>query len=394
MTRRKKQRRWPRRLAFGVAGAVIAVLAVFGWAWASVDRSTIARALWWGEADVGDQFRFPARLISAGEDASPLPDGAEVELITPPGVGGGSLDDFLRANDTRGFLIVQDDELVYERYFGSSDRGTLQTSFSVAKPFVSTLVGIAVDEGFIGSIEDPVTDYIPELEARDPRYERITLRHLLTMTSGLRYWDTDLPWPWADDTYTYYGVDMRGLAIGKTEVERPPGLEWLYNNYNPLLLGLVLERATGMSVSDYMSTRLWQPLGAERDATWNLDSQRSGFEKMESGLNATAADYARFGLLYLHRGEWNDARIVPKDWIRAATARDATTDPAADFQYLWWIDLERPGRFYALGNLGQYIYVAPDAGAVLVRAGGDWGVENGTWLSALRDLADQLADRR
>ena len=317
---RKRQRRWRRRLAYSVVGVLVAVLAVYGWAWLSVDRSAIARALIWGDADIGDQFRFPARLIPAGEDVSPLPAGAEIDLRTPPAAGGSpEFDDFLRANATRGFLVVHEDQLVYERYFGGSDQQTLETSFSVAKSFVSTLVGIAIDEGVIGSIEDPVTDYLPELAVRDPRFERITLRDLLTMSSGLRYWDTDLPWPWADDTYTYYGADLREIALNGTEVETAPGREWLYNNYNPLLLGLVLERATGMSVSEYMSTKLWQPLGAERDASWSLDSESSRFEKMESGLNATAADYARFGLLLLHEGEWNGTRIVSADWVRAAT---------------------------------------------------------------------------
>lgn len=387
---RKRQRRWPRRLAYSVVGVLVAVLAVYGWARLSVDRSAIARALIWGDADIGDQFRFPSRLIPAGEDVSLLPAGAEIDLRTPLAASGGlKFDDFLRANATRGFLVVHEDQLVYERYFGGSDRQTLETSFSVAKSFVSTLVGIAIDEGVIGSIEDPVTDYVPELAARDPRFERITIRNLLSMSSGLRYWETDLPWPWADDTYTYYGADLREIALEQTEVETAPGQEWLYNNYNPLLLGLVLERAAGMSVSEYMSTRLWRPLGAERDATWSLDSEDSRFEKMESGLNATAADYARFGLLLLHGGEWNGTRIVSEDWVRAATAADTTTDPAGHYQYYWWIDAERPGRFHALGNLGHYIYVAPDANTVIVRTGSDWGTENGAWLAVLRAVADQ-----
>ena len=145
-----------------------------------------------------------------------------------------------------------------------------------------------------------------------------------------------------------------------------------------------------MSVSEYMSSRLWRPLGAEFDATWSLDSEGSGFEKMESGLNAAPADYARFGLLFLHGGEWNGARIVSAGWVRAATARDTSADPAKHYQYFWWIDTERPGRFYAVGNLGQYVYVAPDADAVIVRNGRDWGVEHDTWLAAFREIADRL----
>jgi CubicO group peptidase (beta-lactamase class C family) len=372
---------------------LVAGAGVYGWAYASTDTSTIARALVWRESDVGDQHRFPTRRIPAGANPSPLPAGAELALDVAPAAADTELDEFLRADDTLAFLVVHEDRLVRERYFDGAGRGSRQTSFSVAKSFLSTLIGIAIDEGLIESVEDPVTVYIPELAQRDRRFEQITLRDLLTMSSGLRYWDTDLPWPWADDTYTYYGVDLREVALNKTEIERPPGEEWHYNNYNPLLLGLVLEHATGMSVSEFMATRLWQPLGAEADATWNLDSARSGFEKLESGINATAADYARFGLLYLHGGEWNGARIVSEEWVRAATRNDASTDPAPHYQYFWWVDLERPGRFYALGDYGQYVYVAPDVDAVVVRLGRDWGVDNRTWLDTFRSLVDRLARR-
>jgi len=392
---RRPRRRWRRRLAVGAVAVLVVSLALYGWAWSSVDRSTIARAVVWGEADVGDQDRFPDRRIRAGADASPLPAGGGIE---PPaasggGAGGAGFESLLGRTGTRAFLVVHQDRLVYERYLDGSDRQTRQTSFSVAKSFVSTLVGIAIDQGLIGGVEDPVTDYLPELAARDPRFERITLRHLLTMSSGIRYWETDLPWPWSDDTTTYYGVDLRDVARNGTRIERSPGRQWQYNNYHPLLLGMVLERATGMSVSDYMATRLWQPLGAEADATWNLDSERSGFEKMESGLNATPIDYARFGQLLLHNGKWNGTRIVSKAWVRAATAVDTDTDPADSYQYFWWVDVERPGRFYALGNYGQYIYAAPDADAVIVRFGRDWGVDNHSWLATFRGIADQLAHR-
>jgi CubicO group peptidase (beta-lactamase class C family) len=385
--------RWFRRLTITVTGVLLIVVGLYGWAWSSVGTSTMARAMWWRDADVGDQYRFPARAIPTGAEASSMPAGVEIALpAVPPGVGKGSsgFDGFLREAGTLAFVVVDEGWLVYERYLAGSNRQTLQTSFSVAKPFVSTLVGIAIDEGLIGSVEDPVTEYLPELAARDPRFEQITLRHLLTMSSGLRYEEQGLPLPWGDDIETYYGTNLREIALDHTEIERPPGQRWLYNNYNPLLLGMVLERATGMSVSDYMSARLWQPLGAEADATWSLDSERSGFEKMESGLNATPVDYARFGQLFLHGGEWNGTRIVSKDWMHVATAADTTTDPAPHYQYFWWVDTERPGRFYALGNFGQYIYVAPDSGTVIVRSGRDWGVDNDTWLALFRDIADRL----
>ena len=213
------------------------------------------------------------------------------------------------------------------------------------------------------------------------------------MSSGIRYVEQSLPLPWGDDVDTYYGTDLRDLALNHTEIEGPPGREWLYNNYNPLLLGLVLERATGMSVSDFMAARLWRRLGAAYDATWSVDSEASGFEKMESGLNVAPVDYARFGLLFLHGGQWNGTRIVSEDWVRAATVAAARSDPAPHYQYFWWVDTERPGRFYALGNFGQYLYVAPDADAVIVRNGSAWGVDDDTWVATLRELADRLGAR-
>jgi CubicO group peptidase (beta-lactamase class C family) len=391
-----RRRRWFLLAASPVVLLAVAVAAVYGWAWTATDESTVARALIWGESDVGDQDRFPARRIAATGEASPLPAGTEIDLSTVGGANRESpaFDSFLRGNDTLAFLVVQEDRLVYERYFGGASRRSLLTSFSAAKSFVSTLVGIAIEEGLIESVEDPVTDYLPELRTRDRRFERIRLRHLLAMSSGIRYHEAGFPWPFGDNTYTYYGVDLRDVALTRTRIERPPGQEWQYNNFHPLLLGLVLERVSGMSVSGYMSSRLWQPLGAEGDATWNLDSTRSGFEKLESGINARAVDYARFGVLFLHGGDWNGTRIVSEDWVQAATAADITTDPANHYQFFWWLDLERPGRFYALGKYGQYIYVAPDADTVVVRLGRDWGVDNRTWLDTFRGVADQALRQR
>lgn len=388
----RRRRRWPRRVAAVAAIVVLLAAGVWVWAWASTDRSTMARAMWWMEADIDDQYRFPARTIRAGDDPSPLPQGPEVDGLEPPDdATARDFDGFLRRTGTRAFLILHDDRLVYERYFDGADRQSRHTSFSVAKSFLSTLIGIAIDEGLIGGVTDPVTEYVPELVDRDRRFELITLRDLLAMSSGLRYQEQDLPVPWGDDIDTYYGVDLRALALEDTEILGSPGEEWLYNNYNPMLLGMVIERATGMSVSEYMSTRLWIPLGAEYDATWSLDSDASGFEKMESGFNATAIDYARFGRLFLHEGESNGTRVVSRDWVREATAADVTTDPAGHYQYFWWIDTQRLDRYYALGNFGQYVYVAPDADAVIVRLGRDWGVENDTWIATLRDIADWLA---
>jgi CubicO group peptidase (beta-lactamase class C family) len=385
----RRVRRWLLLAGGALAVPVAAMLGFYLWAWTSTDDSTLARAVIWRESDVGDQHRFPARRIEAGGRASALPAGVERDLVLTG--EGRELDTFLRETETLAFVVVHRDRLVREEYFGGSRRDSLQTSFSAAKSFVSTLVGIAIDEGLIGSVDDRITKYVPELAERDPRFRRITVRDLLTMSSGIRYEEGGFP-SFGDDTYTYYGTDLRDVALSRTRIGQPPGIAWQYNNFHPLLLGLALERVAKTSVSAFMATRLWQPLGPEADATWNLDSERSGFEKLESGLNARPVDYARFGLLFLHDGVWNGNRIVSEKWVRAATGAD-TSDLAYyyGYGYFWWLDVERPGRFYAMGKYGQYIYVAPDADTVVVRLGRDSGVGNSTWLMAFREVADQLA---
>ena len=148
---------------------------------------------------------------------------------------------------------------------------------------------------------------------RDPRFARITLRHLAYDDLGPPVRGAVAPLPWGDDVNTYYGTDLRDVALSETEIVNLPGGGWLYNNYNPLLLGLVLERATGMSISEYMATSsVLPPKRSRRDLRL---PGGFGCEKMESGLNATPVDYARFGQLFLHDGEWNGTRIISRDWV-------------------------------------------------------------------------------
>ena len=212
------------------------------------------------------------------------------------------------------------------------------------------------------------------------------------MPSGIRYVEGGRPW--SDDAVTYYGVDLREVAVERTRVQGPPGREWHYNNFHPLLLGLVLERATRSRVADYMASRLWQPLGAEADASWSLDSETSGFEKMESGVNARARDFARFGALLLHEGAWNGRRIVSRAWAREATRADARGDPAAFYQYHWWVAPQAGADrdpFLARGKYGQTIAVVPQHDAVIVRLGSDdAGVD---WQRFALEVAERLGPR-
>lgn len=358
-------------------------------AWLTTDRFGASRAIAWMGADTGDVDRFPSRPVPAGGDVLPLPAGPPLDLDRVWGPGWEAVAD---VSGTAALLVVQDGALRVERYGAGSGPEELRTSFSVAKSVVTTLVGLAIADGAIGSLDDPVIRYVPELADRDPRFADVTLRHLATMASGLRYEERSTPW--SDDTQTYYGTDLRETARSAAVVE-PPGARFHYNNYNPLLEGLVLERATGRSVSDYLAERLWGPMGAEADASWSLDSTRSGFEKMESGLNAVARDYARFGLLFANGGRAGDRQVVPEAWVRLAASREAPeTGPAAHYGLHWWTGFADgtplpTGHLRAAGNHGQHVYVAPDAGVVLVRLGDRSGDVD--WARMLAALAETLA---
>ena len=358
----------------------------------TLDTSTFSRAIIWVDADVDDFRRFPARAIHAPpdpyvyEEGPGYPSGLPDDVVLPGGYG--DLESFLRSTETTAFIVVKRDEVLYEHYFNGSTRESTQTSFSVAKSFASALVGIAAADGTIG-VDDPITDYLPELEARNAAFDRITIRDLISMSSGLRYEEQGTPW--SDDTETYYAPDLRRLALTDTEVVGPPSEVWHYNNFNPLLMGMILERATSLHVAEFMEERLWQPLGTEADASWSLDSEASGFEKMESGINARAIDFAKFGSLYLHEGLWNAKRIVPAEWVRESTAVSDEHDPTSTYGYWWWTyhDDELGDYFAARGNKGQFIVVIPDRQAVIVRHGRDFGgVED--WVGAIADIARSL----
>jgi CubicO group peptidase (beta-lactamase class C family) len=390
--------RWRRWLLIALA----AVLAVAGVGYAvlaaSTSRSQLARAVLWGESDVGDYARFPARRIAAGPTrfrlhhppASAVPPQRTVQVLEGSRLVERDLARFLAASDTTAFLVVRGDRLLYEGYFNGYDHDSVQTSMSMAKSVLSALVGIAIGEGRIHSVDDPITRYVPELAGRDPRFGRITLRHLLTMTSGLRYEEGG--GPWGDDTATYYAPDLRKLALEETEIVEEPGRRFHYNNFNPLLVGLALERATGTPVASYLERKLWRPLGMEADGSWSLDSRASGFEKMESGLNGRAVDFAKFGLLYARGGAWQGRQLVPRAWAQDPTVvpTGGGLVPAAGYGLFWWVQSNRsPPAFFARGKYGQHIYVVPADDLVLVRFGTDTGYRH--WPQLLSDLARRLA---
>jgi CubicO group peptidase (beta-lactamase class C family) len=364
------------------------------------------RLVMYGDSDINDYRIFPERAIQNGGNVSAL---ETVDAGFPQTAvwydpfmeeeRTENLEELFQLTDTKAFIVIWDDKIVFEGYFNGSRRDSIHTSFSTAKSFNSALIGAAIAEGKIDSVEDTIIKYVPEIAGRG--LDSMTIRDLLLMGSGIRYDDNqELPFyrhPFGDDSITYYSPDLRRTALRVEADGTPIGESFYYNNYHPLLEGLILERVTGMSVSEYLQEKIWKPMGAEYPASWSLDSEASGFEKMESGLNARAVDYARFGSIFLHNGFWNDVQILPQEWVREATiphkALDAPAFPGVDgyYKYHWWGIRNADGTydFYAAGHLHQYIFVAPRRNVVIVRLGGetDYPV---LWTALFQSLIEQL----
>ncbi len=367
----------------------------------------VFRVLRWGNSDVYDYLKFPERQIDKAAEEFYF-----VEELNEPEIENAfkshplveDLDSFVQETSTQALLVVEDDTLLYEQYVNGFQRDSIVTSFSAAKSFASSLVGVAIDQGYIGSVNDPITKYIPELGERDPGFDRITIQDLLKMSSGIKY--QEFPFLNGDDALTYYHPDLRQLAITNTKIIDQPGEYFLYNNYHPLLLGIILERATGQPVAEFFGENIWGRIGAEYPASWSLDE--AGFEKMESGINARAIDFAKFGRLFLYNGQWEGDQVISEAWI-AESIMDQNHSPtyyetsfgpeilnAAEggyYQYMWY-GLNRDGGaddFYAAGKYGQIIYVSPQANLVIVRNGETYGPGMGLfdWIEIFYDFASQ-----
>jgi CubicO group peptidase (beta-lactamase class C family) len=318
---------------------------------------------------------------------------------------------YLKQTQTTAFIVIKDDEILFEGYYNGYSRNSIQTSFSIAKSFISALVGIAIDEGYIDSIEDPITKYIPELSNRDERFHELTIRHLLTMSSGLQFIEGTLPWQ--DEAITYFTTNVEDTAINKTQLIGKPGKEYHYNNYNSLLIGLMIERATGQSVCNYFEEKIWKPLGMEATGSWNLDSSQSEVAKMESGINARAIDFAKLGRLYLKEGNWEGVQIISKSWVNESTRADTSTDPSWHYQYFWRVYTSDQKNYHfaindgftrkfnsveplkdvnyhfaATGKYGQFIYIIPEKDIIFIRFGKELGFYS--WYEIFEDLAKKI----
>lgn len=342
-------------------------------------RLRFARSMFSGVHQV-ENFRnmrqyFPTRLVRRGEKTftfsqrpRALPETYEYMGQEKP------VADLLELTDTTGLLVVQDDHIVFEEYWRGNDASTRWISWSVAKSFISALVGIALEEGKIRSIEDAITDYVPELIGSG--YEGVRIKDILQMSSGVRW----------DETYSDPNSDInrmgRTFALGTSfddfaatmEPHQEPGTFHRYASMDTQVLGMLLVRTTRQTISDYLSEKLWQPLGMEHDAYFLTDE--SGMELAMGGLNATLRDYAKFGRLYLRGGNWEGKQLVPEKWVRASISPDAPhlmpgNNPASNspwgYGYQWWVPTDPDGEFMAVGIYNQFIYVYPKKQLVIVK---------------------------
>ena len=361
-------------------------------------------------AAITDHQHFDEHPLARAATPRPLP-AAPAALVWPQGATAAEAERWAAEKGTVALLVLRRGELVHERYFGGTARDSVLTSFSMAKSVVSALVGIAIAEGRIQGVDDPVTTYLPELLKNDPRFARITLRHLLQMRSGIAF-DEGYRSPFTEASRFYLARDLPA-QVARLRIARAPGEAYSYQSGDTQLLSMVVQRAAGMPLAAYATTRLWQPMGAEFDASWSVDSSASGIAKGFCCLNARAVDYARFGQLFLDEGRVGARQVVPAEWVRQSTAAQAGLAGATEWDrrnvevrrdavgaYYAWQWRRAPLRaaaadtmaapsanFYAQGLLGQYVYIAPATQTVVVRLGTErGGVDWPAWMGELARL--------
>jgi len=366
----------------------------------------VYRTLVWQGSDAFDWQKFPSHPLHAAPTPfrfAVRPD-LRVAALFQQLADAKDWNHFLEANHTQALIVIKDGTVVYENYFNHTQRDSIVTSFSAAKSFTSALIGIAIQEGYIKSVDDSITMYLPELAQRDARFREITIRDLLLMSSGLAYQEFRPILFNSDDILTSYYPDQRKIALVNTQIIERPGQHFRYNKYHPQLLGMILERTTGMSVTTYLQTRIWDKLGMEFSGSWSIDSKTSDFEKMETGVNARAIDFAKLGVLFLNEGRWQGHQVISESWVHESTqpllpknyadyyAKWFTTLPGqAYYKYMWWgmTRAEDAYDFTAYGNKGQFIYVSPQKNLVIVRNGTEYGIPTEEWLTLFYQFASQ-----
>ena len=319
---------------------------------------------------------FPVNVLPPAEQVLEFESGVATPLPTSFMYLGAEVltSEFITRTDSGALLVLKGGKVTFEQYWQTGGRDQTWLSMSVAKSFISALIGIAVDQGLIGDITEPVTDYVPELAGS--AYDNVRIKDILQMSSGAS-WNEDYGDPESD--INRFG---RVFALGGSMNEfaatlvpdLPPGTYNRYNSTDTQVLGMLLTKMTGRSVNDYMIEMLWHPMGAENVGYWLTDAE--GMEMAFGGLNITARDYAKLGEMYRMGGALNGQQIVPADWVKASITPDAPhlmpgNNPNSDwpigYGQQWWIPEGDVGEFMAIGVYNQFIYVAPESNTVIVK---------------------------
>ena len=284
---------------------------------------------------------------------------------------------------TDALLVIRHDTIYYEYYANQFTAEDHHISWSMSKSVISALIGIAIQEGKIKSIEETVTDYLPDFAGTG--YDKVRIKDVLQMSSGVGFnedygdFNSDIN---VMGRYFALGMPMADFAK-RLKREREPGTYNHYVSIDTQVLGMILTKATGQSVTDYMNEKLWSQIGAESDAYWIVD--KAGMEFVLGGLNVTARDYAKIGQLYLDSGRWQGKQVVPEDWVIASVTPDAPhvmpgiRDNALrqdGYGFQWWIPYGREDEFNAQGIYGQFIYVDPDKDMVIVKLSSNYHFKN------------------
>ena len=367
-----------RKIALGL---VLVIVAAVGAGWASLDKETRGLLatlptnrdlLFWNEAQRDAAFRALDRLpilakwhdVAASGTASPLPPGPALKLPV-------DVDAYMAGQRSAALLIVHDGKLRLERYGLGFDGGGRWTSFSVAKSFTSTLVGAALRDGYIKSMDDKVSTYIPEMKGS--AYDDVSIRQLLTMTSGVR-WIERFDDPEADvakfnNHQPEPGVEALVSYMRRLPRAAPPGTRFNYSTGETNLVGVLVGNATGKPLAQYLSEKIWVPAGMEQQATWILS--KTGKEIGGCCIQAAARDYARFGLFILDGARDQGKSVVPDGWLaQATTERVGIGVPDRGYGYMWWTYAD--GSFAARGIFGQGIFIDPKRKLVIV-GNANWG---------------------
>lgn len=330
----------------------------------SFNSCFFGKALVYQKANIDDYKIFKNRIIKAGNYQA----WEKSKNYNKFKINDNYLSDFDKYK-TVAYVIIKDKKLLHEQYWLGYNENSLSNSFSMAKSFVSLLVGFAIDDGKIKNINQKVGDFIPEFSKGENA--KLTIKDVITMSSSLN-WKESYGSPFTKTTQAYYGRNLNKLILNLKVVEEP-GKEFKYLSGNTQLLALIIERATGKNISEYLSEKLWQQIGAKNDALWCLD-KNNGTEKAYCCFNSNAKDFARIGQFCLDKGKWNGKQLLSSSYIeesfKKANYLTYNGKPVDFYGYMWWMgDYKGHHITYARGILGQYIFIIPDYNAVVVRLG-------------------------